>query len=47
MKTKVTLLGLQAGKLEEAKIHDNFVDLAMPVVSLSCLDVLQDSNMDI
>lgn len=32
MKTKVTLLGLHTGKLEEAKIHDNFVELAMPVV---------------
>lgn len=47
MKTKVTLLGLHTGKLEEAKIHDNFVELAMPVVGLSCVDVLQDSNMDI
>ena len=40
-------LGVAKWKAGKAKIRDSFVDLAMPVVGLPCLDVLQENNMDI
>lgn len=45
MKIKVTPKGQRTGKLEEAWIHDNSVELAIPALDFLSLGILPDGDM--